>query len=426
LEGEITAVAVAVVALALYFDFTNGFHDAANQVATVIASRALSPNWALFLAAIANFIGAYYLGTAVAQTMGKGIIDPTLLAAGREGVYVIIAALLGATFWNLFTWYFGIPSSSSHALIGGLIGAFIMGWGTGPINWPNVWKIIAIMILSPVVGFLACLLFTKMTLAASSRATPKVNHTFKMLQIVSSITQALAHGTNDAQKTMGVIMFSLVILGFYSTSAIVIPSASNQFLVRTLMSPPPGVKAEAMDNALASTLASAQGQETVTLTSAQSKRLIALLETSAVKTAEGAPSPEEQKRALKGLKAFSIPGWVIFTCSLAMAAGTLSGGKRIIKKLGAGLYKVRPIHGFASQVVATIIIETAAVLGFPLSTTQVISSSVMGAGAAFRPKMIRWKVANDMAMAWLITIPMSGLIAAAFFYLEKLIFLGHF
>ncbi|MEW6333648.1 MAG: inorganic phosphate transporter, partial [Thermodesulfobacteriota bacterium] len=196
-------LAVGVVLLALYFDFTNGFHDSANQVATVIISRSLTTSQALWMAAVANFIGAYFLGTEVAQTLGKGIVDPTVLETGGTGVFVIIAALLGAITWNLFTWWFGIPSSSSHALIGGLLGAFMTGWGLAPINWPSVWVIIGIMLLSPIVGFFACLAFTRMTLTFSKRATPQVNRLFKRLQILSSITQALAHGTNDAQKTMG-------------------------------------------------------------------------------------------------------------------------------------------------------------------------------------------------------------------------------
>lgn len=415
-------LAGVVVFLALFFDFTNGFHDSANQVATVITSRTLAPEWALSIAALANFIGAYFLGTAVAQTLGKGIVDPRLLETGTEGVYVVIAALFGAIIWNLFTWWFGIPSSSSHGLIGGLIGAFMIGWGTGPINWPNVWKIIGIMVLSPIVGFLVCLCFTKLTLQFSQWATPKANRVFKVLQIFSSTAQALAHGTNDAQKTMGVIMFSLVLLGYYQTNDVAIPAPARQFLVQTLAAPPAGLAPEASDPDVAAILANA-GRDKVTLTNAQRKRLIFLLEAPEVVALAGAPGPQDRAHLLKGLTALPIPGWVIFWCSVAMFIGTISGGWRIIKKLGAGLYKVRPIHGFASQTVAAVIIEAAAMSGFPLSTTQVISSSVMGAGAAFRPKMVRWQVAQDMGLAWLITIPASGLIAAAVFYVEKLIFL---
>ncbi|MEW6334303.1 MAG: inorganic phosphate transporter, partial [Thermodesulfobacteriota bacterium] len=198
----------------------------------------------------------------------------------------------------------------------------------------------------------------------------------------------------------------------------------NRFLVRSLAALPPGVSPDAVDGRLADTLnAAVEKDEEVNLDRAQTKRMIALLETAAFYSVPGAPADEERQELLQDLRAFPIPGWVIFACALAMMLGTLSGGRRIIKKLGTGLYKVRPIHGFASQTIASVIIEAAAVLGFPLSTTQVISSSVMGAGAAFRPKMIRWKVAQDMGMAWLITIPASGLVAAAFFTVQKFLFL---
>jgi PiT family inorganic phosphate transporter len=332
-----TAVILAIItiAIALFFDFTNGFHDSANQVATVIVSRAISPFKALIIAALGNFVGAYFLGTAVAKTIGGGIIDPRLFADGTSGIAVVIAALIGAILWNLITWYFGMPSSSSHALIGGMLGAFLIGWGPNPINWKKVIEIVIIMIISPIIGFIITYIFTRLTLVFSQWSSPKINKVFKKLQILSSVTQALSHGTNDAQKTMGAIVFTLVILGLYK--------------------PPAG-------------------------------ELV-------------------------------IPGWVIAVSASAMALGILSGGWKIVKKLGAGLYKIRPIHGFASQTASTLIIYLTAVFGFPVSTTQVISSSVMGAGAAFRPKMIRWQVAYDMIVVWFITIPMSGLAAALSFLL---------
>lgn len=322
-------IAILIVAIALFFDFTNGFNDSANQVATVIFSRALNPVPALLIAAISNFAGAYFLGTAVAKTIGAGIVDPRILSDGGSGIIVIFSALIGATLWNLSTWYFGIPSSSSHALIGGLIGAFLFGWGPDPINWQKVWQIVVVMIASPIVGFIITYIFTQLTLVFSQWSTPKINKIFKNLQILSLITQSLSHGTNDAQKTMGVIVLALIILGLY------VPSAESLI----------------------------------------------------------------------------IPTWVIASCAGAMALGTMIGGRRIIKKLGSGLYKVRPIHGFASQTASSLIIYLTALFGFPISTTQVISSSVMGAGAAFRPKMIRWQVAKDMVFVWFITIPISGLTA---------------
>ena len=326
----ILLAAIATV-IGLFFDFTNGFNDSANQVATVIASNSVSPAKALTLAAAGNFIGAFFLGTAVAKTVGQGIVDPSFLGGGRTGVYVIIAALLGAIGWNLISWYFGIPSSSSHALIGGLVGSFLVAWGLQPIHWIKVLAIVAIMLISPIIGFAATYVFTKATRHISGWFTPRVSESFKRLQVASLAAQALSHGTNDAQKTMGVIAFTLVILGLET-----IPVGGE----------------------------------------------------------------------------IQIPFWVIALCSLAIAAGTLIGGWRIIRTLGAGLYKVRPIHAFASQVASALIIYATAFFGYPISTTQVISSSVMGVGTAFRPKMVRWHVAQDMGFAWLVTIPASGVLAA--------------
>lgn len=336
-----TLAAVFVVAIALFFDFTNGFHDSANLTATVIVSRALAPKIALLLAAVAEFVGAYFLGTAVAETIGGNIVDPRLFHDGTAGIVVIASALIGATVWNFITWYFGMPSSSSHALIGGLLGAFILAWGTEPINWIAVGRIVAVMIASPIVGFVLTYFFTRLTIVFSEWASPKANNTFRKLQVISSITQALSHGTNDAQKTMGVITFALITLGLYA------PPQSGSIL---------------------------------------------------------------------------IPSWVIAAASAAIALGTFTGGWRIIKKLGAGLFRIRPIHGFASQTTSTIIIYLTALFGFPISTTQVISSSVMGTGAASRPRMVRWKVAQDMVRIWFVTIPASALTAGAVYFALKSFF----
>ena len=331
---------ILLVAVALLFSFTNGFNDSASQVATIIFSKTLGPGAALLIAAFGNFIGAYFLGTAVAQTIGSDIVNPHLLQTGSSGIIVVFAALISAITWNFIAWYFSIPSSSSHALIGGLIGAFLFSWGPDPINWSKVIMIIAVMIVSPIVSFFITYLFTQMTLFFARWSSPKVNRVFKNLQIFSLITQALSHGTNDAQKTMGVIVFSLIILGIYN--------------------PPPGN--------------------------------------------------------------LTIPNWVVISCASAMFLGTMIGGKKIIKKLGAGLYKIRPIHGFASQAASSIVIYLSSIFGFPVSTSQIISSSVMGAGAAFRPKMIRWQIAQEMAAVWVFTIPATGLLAGILFLILNKIF----
>jgi inorganic phosphate transporter, PiT family len=333
-------LAIIITGLALIFGFTNGFNDSASQVATVITSNALSPEKALGIAAVGNFIGAYFLGTAVAETLGKGIVDPSLLDKDIRSVLVIAAALIGAIVWNIITWRFGIPSSSSHALIGGLAGAFLVGLGYAAIHWVVVWRIVLVMIASPLVGFIVTFAVTNATFLFARWFTPKANRSFKRLQIFSLAAQSLSHGTNDAQKIMGIVTLALIILGLQTSSA----------------------------------------------------------------------------------GSFVIPAWVIIICALSISAGTMTGGWRIIKKLGTGLYKVRPVHAFASQVASSVIIYITAALGYPISTTQVISSSVMGAGAASRFKMVRWQVANDMMIAWLVTIPASALVAAiTFFALDRLV-----
>ena len=332
---------ILAVGLALFFAFTNGFHDSANQVATVISSRTLSPEAALILATVADFLGAYFLGTSVARTIGKGIVDPSLMKSSHLGIFVLASALFGAISWNMVTWHFGLPSSSSHALIGGLVGAFLIGWGWEPIQWKNVRDIVLVMFLSPLAGFALTYLITKITFFIGEWLSPKAGETFKGLQILSLIGQSLAHGSNDAQKIMGVIVFALILGNFYHPVA-------------------------------------------------------------------GLPL---------------IPRWVIFSCSSAMALGIVVGGWKIIRTLGTGLYRVRSIHSFASQSVSGVIMFAASLFGFPISTTQIISSSIMGAGAAFRPKSVRWAVARDMLVAWLVTIPASALISAGTLKFGQIVFL---
>ena len=333
-------VAILVVTLALFFNLSNGLNDSANQVATVISCGALSPAVAVGLAALADFAGSYFLGTNVAKTIGKGIVDPELMRASRIGVFVIYSAILGALSWNLAAWYMGLPSSSSHALIGGLLGAFISGWGFHTVQWMNVFYIVLAMLLSPIFGFLITYLFTKITFFFSQYFGPKVNEAFKKVQVLSLIGQSLAHGTNDGQKSMGIIVFALLVLNFHK------PSVPEGF----------------------------------------------------------------------------VPHWVVLACSLALSFGILLGGPRLVRKLGVGLFRVRPIHAFASQSASAGVMYAASLLGFPVSTTQVISSSILGAGAAFRPKAVRWAVAGDMSVAWLITIPASAIIASTAFYAGRFVF----
>lgn len=332
-------LASLAVFLALLFDFTNGFHDSANQVATVIKVNAMKPYRAMAIAAICDFIGAFFLGTAVAETLGKGIIDPAFIKPGTEGILVIVAALCSAIFWNFWTWKFGIPSSSSHALIGGLIGAFVAGWGFDPLNWNKVWSIFVGLLISPLIGLIIAFGLTTFVIrtGGSYFTSSKLNYFFKKSQYVTLICQSLAHGTNDAQKTMGVIVFILIAGGIYS--------------------PLPG--------------------------------------------------------------AMIIPKWVILASASAISIGIFFGGWRIIRTLGWDIYDIKPVHSFVSQFSSAGIIYSASFMGLPISTTQVISSSVMGAGAADHPKLVHWEVAKDMGRAWLMTIPASATISAATLYLFK-------
>lgn len=317
---------IILVVFALAFDFLNGVHDSSNVVATMISSRAIKPRVALFMTAVANFIGPFVFGVAVATTIGHDIVSGDLI-----DMNVLIAACFSAILWNILTWALGIPSSSSHAIIGGLIGAVVMSAGFSAIMLSGVIKVLVALFISPVIGFLAGLLISNITNLLCWKATPKVNGVFKKLQIITSISLALSHGTNDAQKTMGIITLGLIISGIETT--------------------------------------------------------------------------------------FEVPFWVIIACATAIALGTALGGWQLIRTLGSKFYKIRPIHGFASQAASALVILTASLLGGPVSTTQVVSSAIMGVGAAERKSKVRWGVAGEIALAWVFTIPATMLVGAGSFWL---------
>ncbi len=322
--------------LALFFDYSNGFHDAANVVATIIATGAMGPRSALGLAAIAHFIGPFLLGTAVAQTIGKGIIDISAFDPNLIGISIslVIAALIGAIAWNLITWAWGLPSSSSHALVGGMIGAVLIAYGPDKVIWKGLLYVVSVLIFTPVLGLIFGTLFLRITFRLSHKAPPQISHFFNRIQIFSSVALSLSHGANDAQKSMGLITMSLVILGVF---------------------------------------------------------------------------PD-----------FHIPFWVIASCAAAIALGTASGGWRIIKTLGSKIYHLRSVHAFCAQTSSAIVILTAALLGGPVSTTHVVSSSIMGVGAGQRLSAVRWGVAKNIILAWFITIPASAVMAGLSFYLIRM------
>jgi PiT family inorganic phosphate transporter len=321
-----------VVVVALGFDFTNGFHDTANAVATSVSTRALSPRKAVLVAAVANLAGAF-VTTAVAKTVGKGIID-TSLATEKT----VLAALLGAIAWNLVTWWLGLPSSSSHALIGGLIGAALVQSGAKGVQWHEiVHKVLIPAVLSPAFGFLGAFVVLLLIFWFFVRVTPGVaNRGFRLGQLGSGTWVAFTHGANDAQKTMGVIALALF-------------------------------EAGKIDH-------------------------------------------------------FYIPAWVIVASGLSIAAGTYVGGWRIMRTLGQRIFSLEPASGFAAQVAGGSVIYVATRLGFPVSTTHVISGSVLGAGATKRLSAVRWGVAGNIVFAWVLTIPAAALVAAALYWPIEAIF----
>lgn len=318
-----SALLILVVFFALAFDYINGFHDTANAIATSVSTRALTPRRAIMIAAIMNFVGAL-VSTGVAQTIAKNIINPLFVT--QE---IVLAALMGAIFWNLLTWYYGIPSSSSHAIIGGMIGAAVAKLGFSVLQAQGILKIIAALLISPIVGiFLGFLIMKTLYFIFGGMAPSKVNQGFRKMQVLSASALAFNHGANDAQKAMGIITMALV--------------------------------------------------------------------------ASGLQDPSNLNPAL----------WVKFSCAMAMALGTAAGGWKIIRTMGGKIFKLEPINGFAADLTSSLVIWTATAfpgLHLPVSTTHIVSGSIMGVGSAKRISAVRWGVAQQMVIAWVITIPISAL-----------------
>lgn len=317
---------ILVIILAVMFDFLNGVHDSSNIVATMIASRAFRPQTALMLTAAANFLGPFLFGVAVATTIGDEVAQSAAL-----NLDVIIACLIGAILWNLLTWFFGIPSSSSHALIGGMVGAVIAGAGFGAIKLQGLEKVLIALFTSPLIGFVFGFVITRLIYFLAQNATPQINWFFRNGQLVTALGMAFSHGTNDAQKTMGIITLSLVIGGYISE--------------------------------------------------------------------------------------FQVPFWVIAVSAGAIGLGTALGGWRLIRTLGGKFYKIRPVHAFSTQLTSGIVILAASMFGLPVSTSQVVSSAIVGVGSSERLGKVRWSVAQEIVMAWFITIPASGLFSAGIYWL---------
>ena len=322
---------IIVIVLALAFDFINGFHDTANAIATSVSTRAISPSRAIMMAAVLNFFGAM-VSTGVAKTIGGDIV------VGHIDQPIIIASLTGAIIWNLLTWKIGLPSSSSHALVGGLIGGVLMSdMGMEGLNFTGIGKIVIALVTSPLVGMVVGYIIMNLMFQFFQNTSPsKVNHRFKKMQIVTAATMAFSHGSNDAQKSMGIITLALVSGGV--------------------------------------------------------------------------------------LQEFEVPLIVKVLCATAMAVGTSVGGWSIIKTVGGKIIKLEPINGFAADLNSSITIFTATLLHLPVSTTHVVSGSIMGVGAAKRIKAVRWGVAQQMVMAWVLTIPCTAAMGAICYGLLMVLF----
>ncbi|WP_409304451.1 anion permease [Peribacillus sp. SCS-155] len=324
---------VLVVIGALAFDFINGFHDTANSIATSVSTKALKPRQAIILAAVMNFIGAITF-TGVAKTITKDIVDPFSL---ENGTIVILAALIAAIAWNLITWYYGIPSSSSHALIGSIAGAAIAAAGFGALEWKGFLKILQALIISPILAFaVGFIVYSIFKVIFKNNNLSKTNRNFRYIQIATAALQAWSHGTNDAQKAMGIITMALI---------------ANNMVTTT-----------------------------------------------------------------------DIPFWVQLSCALAMGLGTSVGGWKIIKTVGGGIMKIRPVNGVAADLTGAAIIFGATFIHLPVSTTHVISSSILGVGSAHRVKGVKWGTAQRMIITWFITLPIAGTLAALSYFILNLIF----
>jgi len=316
-------VLIGLVAVALFFDFLNGLHDAANSIATIVSTRVLRPQYAVLWAAFFNFIAFMFFGLHVAETVGKGIVDVNIVTPA-----VIFSALVGAIVWNIVTWIAGIPSSSSHALIGGLVGAGVAKAGIGAIVWTGLGKTVAAIVLSPATGFVLALVLILVVSWLFVRQTPfAVDSTFRVMQFVSASLYSLGHGGNDAQKTMGIIAVLLYSQGMLGAN-------------------------------------------------------------------------------------FYVPLWVVLTCQAALALGTLFGGWRIVHTMGSKITRLNPMQGFCAETGGAITLFAATWLGVPVSTTHTITGAIIGVGAARRVSAVRWGIAGNIVIAWIVTLPATAAIAA--------------
>ncbi len=322
---------IGLIGVALFFDFLNGLHDAANSIATIVSTRVLRPQYAVMWAAFFNFIAFLFFGLHVAETLGTGIVDAGIVTPG-----VVFAALAGAIAWNIITWLAGIPSSSSHALIGGLLGAGIAKAGTGAVVWTGVLKTTSAIVLSPLTGFVLALVLVLIVSWLFVRQTPfAVDRSFRVLQFMSASLYSLGHGGNDAQKTMGIIAVLLYSQGMLGDT-------------------------------------------------------------------------------------FYVPLWVVLSCQAVLALGTLFGGWRIVHTMGSKITRLNPMQGFCAETGGALTLFAATWLGIPVSTTHTITGAIIGVGAARRVSAVRWGIAGNIVIAWVVTLPATAVISAVTYYLIRL------
>lgn len=329
-------IAIVTIIISFIFTFINGFHDGCNVVATIIASRSLSPKKALWIAGVAEFIGPVIFGTGVAVTIATGIIRFDYISSGdRLNSFILFfSAVAGAIVWNLFTWWKRMPSSSSHALVGGLLGAGLSAYGAGSVNWADfMYKVVLVLFTSPLIGFVVGYICLKIVSRITKDYHPRTNIYLKNIQLLSMFALGMSHGSNDAQKSMGIVAIILLLSGYTDS--------------------------------------------------------------------------------------FIVPVWVILLSSLLISAGLLAGGWRLIKTVGKGIFNIKPIHSFSSQIASASTIIVASIIGGPVSTTQIVNSSVMGVGTAERKNAVNWDNVKNVLISWVLTIPSAAVIAAAAFFIVK-------
>jgi PiT family inorganic phosphate transporter len=327
-------VVMLLVALAFVFDFMNGFHDAANSIATVVSTGVLKPGQAILFAAFFNFVAIFVFHLSVAATVGKGIVQP-----GVVDTHVVFGALVGAISWNVITWYYGIPSSSSHALIGGIVGAVIGKAGASALVAAGIWKTVIFIFVSPILGFVLGSLMMVIVAWTFRRVRPsKIDKWFRRLQLVSAGAYSLGHGGNDAQKTIGIIWMLLIATGYVSAS-------------------------------------------------------------------DASP-----------------PTWTIVCCYMAIGAGTMFGGWRIVKTMGQKITKLKPVGGFCAETGGALTLFMATAIGVPVSTTHTITGAIVGVGSTQRASAVRWGVAGNIVWAWVLTIPASAFVAAIAYWISLQVF----